>query len=504
MQDPARRRSTTLAPSVVLAGTALVCAAIFLVRERHLAGAWGFSLDDSWIHATIARNIAAGHGYSFNPGETTGGSTAPLYTFLLAALFAVAGPSVLGVKILGILAHTSSCVLLYHALVVPTNKAIALVSALAAAVSPSLLWASVSGMEIPVYILLLIAGIDCHVRGKMLLGIALWTLGVWVRPDGILIPILYLMMIPGRRLERFGVFASLAIPYFLFNFLVGHAPFPASVATKAHPAGASQVFSFLRTQGDLWGIPTRAGEVPLQSPLLLVAAVVGGAVGGRFARFLLLYVVTFAIAFGLVAANAGPQHRYLLPLVPIVVCLACFGIQFGLERIRSSRRSLARAIISISLLAPGLSAIPRMAEAHAWNVQNINGMQRFIGEWIAARTNRSDKIAANDIGAIGFFAKRYIVDTAGLITPRAELPTLLSIYRPRLLIIYPNWYRAYGHVDSVSSDLYFDDADSTNRYWGLFGVQLRHNTVAARDKLLAFVRTRRGAPAPRNLWMYHN
>ena len=28
----------------------------------------GFPLDDSWIHQVFARNLATGHGFSFNPG----------------------------------------------------------------------------------------------------------------------------------------------------------------------------------------------------------------------------------------------------------------------------------------------------------------------------------------------------------------------------------------------------------------------------------------------------
>ena len=37
------------------------------------------------IHAQFARNIVLGHGFSYNPGEPTSGSTAPLWTLVLAA-----------------------------------------------------------------------------------------------------------------------------------------------------------------------------------------------------------------------------------------------------------------------------------------------------------------------------------------------------------------------------------------------------------------------------------
>src|SRR5687768_4817323 len=82
------RRSTldTLTPFLVVA-VSLASAGLFLFREQAVAGAWGFSLDDSWIHAVFARNVATGHGFSFNPGEPVAGSTGPLYSLILAVLY---------------------------------------------------------------------------------------------------------------------------------------------------------------------------------------------------------------------------------------------------------------------------------------------------------------------------------------------------------------------------------------------------------------------------------
>src|SRR5207244_5142763 len=64
---------------------ALIPLALFIVRERQIAGAAGFPLDDSWIHLHFARNLAAGAGFSYNPGVPIAGSTAPLWTLLLGA-----------------------------------------------------------------------------------------------------------------------------------------------------------------------------------------------------------------------------------------------------------------------------------------------------------------------------------------------------------------------------------------------------------------------------------
>src|ERR1051325_11139025 len=77
---------------------------LFVVREHQIAGASGFPLDDSWIHLQFARNLAEGAGFSYNPGVPVAGSTAPLWTLLLAAGAVVAGPSMALAKTLGIAA----------------------------------------------------------------------------------------------------------------------------------------------------------------------------------------------------------------------------------------------------------------------------------------------------------------------------------------------------------------------------------------------------------------
>jgi len=49
----------------------------------------GFPLDDAWIHQTYARNLALRGEWAFNPGIPSGGSTAPLWSALLAVGFLI-------------------------------------------------------------------------------------------------------------------------------------------------------------------------------------------------------------------------------------------------------------------------------------------------------------------------------------------------------------------------------------------------------------------------------
>src|SRR3989304_2411743 len=79
--DPSRR-SLRLAPFVGVAAAIVGVAAYLAASQATLR--LGFPLDDAWIHPTYARNLALRGEWSFVPGQASGGSTAPLWTILLA------------------------------------------------------------------------------------------------------------------------------------------------------------------------------------------------------------------------------------------------------------------------------------------------------------------------------------------------------------------------------------------------------------------------------------
>src|SRR5512146_1014558 len=71
---------------LILAAAVLAGAAIYLAVSA-VTFRVGFPLDDSWIHLTYARNLAQRGEWAFQPGQLSAGSTAPLWTLLLAIGF---------------------------------------------------------------------------------------------------------------------------------------------------------------------------------------------------------------------------------------------------------------------------------------------------------------------------------------------------------------------------------------------------------------------------------
>jgi len=478
----------------------VAAAILFLARERAIAHVAGFPLDDAWIHAQFARNIATGNGFSFNPGERVAGSTAPLYTILLALLYRVTHEFVWTAKTFGLLCQMGSAVLIFLAMLRwdPKGRAKAFLAALLVACSPPLIWGSLSGMEIPLYLLLVCAGIYFHAGGRPVLAVLCWGIGVWVRPDGLFLLALGVLFAPRDRVKCAVTALAALVPFFLFNLSVGGTLFPQTVGAKAHLGLdlGKRTWNLLREWGALWGIPYRSTDELEHPALFLVGLLAGAWALRRKEPMLAIYAVGLPIALSLFREESGSGKRYILYVIPFGAILAAAGFEL-LARTLTRARALHGflALGAILVLWQG-ACLARKATQYGWNVQNIDKMQGYLGRLSRYLTQPGDRIATNDIGAIGYFSERPVVDLVGLVTPAVSLPQALSTYRPELLIIFVDWFRAYAEYDPGHDTFLFHDADSTHQYAVVAGVQLNHNTISSKDQMLLFKRYPAGAPLP--------
>jgi hypothetical protein len=511
-REGTRESQGTADPRAVAAIIVAACAGIawFLFAELKVAGRWGFSLDDSWIYATIARNIATGHGYSFNPGETIGGATGPLYAFILAGLYSVFHDLILPAKILGALCLIASALLTYRAMlrIDPRDPVKPLLAGLLVALSPSLLWGSLSGMEIPVYLLLACLGLDAYVAGRWPLALLFWSLGVWVRPDGVFLAAIGAIARP--RTAKRGPVAVLALAFlvialfFVFNRVVGDHWFPNSAGVKAHPGSnfASTLLGSLRHWGGLWGLPFGPNRVGEHAIVLLPALVAGAVMTLRTYPALGLYALGIPIAFAIAGVPWSAHGRYILYVVPFGVILALIALGRVARRIFPKQH--VRALIVLGVLCLAWQAYEARVKGilHGWNGENINDMHRFFAERVAGATAPGDTVAVNDVGAMGYFSRCYVVDLVGLVSERRAFPENLQRYHPKLLAIFPDWYSSYGVRDPVIDNIVFYSPDSMYKWTPVAGVGLRRNTIAARDQMILFQRIGAHETGPADVPVY--
>src|SRR5882762_9098653 len=229
---PVRRTGPTLVaeggrvPGALRDDALVVVAAVlplslYLLREHAIAGAAGFPLDDSWIHLQFARNLAAGAGFSYNPGVPVAGSTAPLWTLLLGAGAGVASASLAMAKVVGIVATVGAALVTRRAaLAWGARSDVALPASIALLWMGPVVWGSLSGMEVSLAALLVAAALLAHGRDRPLATAGCAALAVLARPESLLLVPLFVVARPVtlRRVATFAVVTSVIVaPAVLFN-----------------------------------------------------------------------------------------------------------------------------------------------------------------------------------------------------------------------------------------------------------------------------------------------
>ena len=440
----------------------------------------GFPLDDAWIHLQFARNIAGGHGFSFNPDVPSAGSTAPLWTLVLALPIAVGLDPVTGSKTLGvILVIVTAFGAARLTIRACGSRWAGVVAGLAVALSARMTWAGLSGMEVPLYTALttlcVLAYFDAvDGRPGAWWGLAAGLAGC-ARPETFVVGAVLCVHwwwsgavdpSTGRRRDWWhgpAVLLAVLLAFVWLNVYVGGMPLPTTFYAKTHGAGTVVAWSegrWLDGARDLIRYPLSFVNTLVlwtqgQSAILFLAALAGalqltGQLGQREGRgrgVLVAVLLLSPLAKGLVAPEPPlltHNGRYIAHLLVMFFVVSACGLAALHSLVRARWVIPTLALIAIARLgSQTVAQAPRLAA----EVRNINDLQVRAGRWIGAHTSADARVATNDVGAIAFFSRRFVLDTEGLITPDAiafrreqRLDGFLERTQPDLVVIFPEWY----------------------------------------------------------------
>ena len=467
--------------------------ALLLVRERVIAGSAGFPLDDSWIHLHFARNLAEGTGFAYNPGVPVAGSTAPLWTLLLAAGARVAGASLVMVKTLGVAgALAAALVLRRAALAWGASAPAALVAAVALVWSGPFAWGALSGMEVTLAALLVAAALLALARDHLVLTAVAGGLATLARPEAVvLLPFLALARWPTPR--RLALFAAIVVaallPFVAFCWATTGTPFPSTAAAKVEGGLLGRLIGLREPARVTWlerplafGLDwlTWLTRTHPLLPLAPAAIVLAWHRRGRALGMVGLVLLAHPLAMAVLAPYRGPgfqEGRYSIHLLPVAFLM--LAVAFGPWRraVASSLKEMgghemaphpppapnapapngaptrtsarAASLVGVVYLAVALVTLAPAADRYAWGVQNINAMQVHLGRWVDAHLPRSATLAVNDIGAIAYFSRRPVIDLMGLVTPEirpyrrageAGVLRFVAERCPDFVIVFPTWF----------------------------------------------------------------
>ncbi|MGH7384178.1 MAG: hypothetical protein ACREKG_03280 [Candidatus Rokuibacteriota bacterium] len=334
-----RRRALALAAPAAALALAL---AFFLLKTRQLAGPVGadaFPLDDSWIHMQFARNLAEGHGFSFNPGVPVSGSTAPLWTLVLGGAFAAFGSHPVLAKVLGIAATLGAAWLAGRlALSWTGRRELGLLASVLVALAGPMVWGALSGMEVGLAALLVTGALVLHTRGRAWAASATLGLATLARPESVLLLPLFWLGGPltWRRALAWALpVAGCLAPWVAFNLETTGTALPATAAAKIE-GGLVGFLSGVREPLTAtlvtrpWQFVTEWVRWLWQMDALLPILLLPGLGwlarhGGRAALAPASVLLIHPIAMALLAPYRGPsfqEGRYSIHLLPLALVVA--------------------------------------------------------------------------------------------------------------------------------------------------------------------------------------
>jgi len=149
------------------------------------------TIDDAYITFRYARNLLAGFGPVFNPGEAVLGTTTPLYMGLMALLGALTGgvdaPFPLLALLINALADAATALLLWQFGKRLGSERAGVAAALAWAVAPFSVTFAIGGLETSLYVLLLTACVFFAFTRRRNLAALAASLALLTRPDALIL-----------------------------------------------------------------------------------------------------------------------------------------------------------------------------------------------------------------------------------------------------------------------------------------------------------------------------
>ena len=424
----------------------------FMVTALYVPfSSWAY--DDPFITFRYAQNLRAGLGFVYNPDERVLSTTTPLYTLLLTGLSFLWPDLPRLSTLISALSLGLGALALYRLGQRWDRPMAGIAAALLYPLAP--LMVATFGAETCFYMMLILWAFALYAGGQDLAAMALAALATLTRADGVLAgAVIGLALvvrerrIPWKPLLLFGL---LIAPWYLFSWLYFGSPFPVTLAAKQHQAQMAISDSF--AEGFIRMVRGYA-----QNPLywlhgMLLTVGLGYALQ-KAQKWLLLVGWGLLYFTGYTWLGVSRYFWYYAPLVPVFVALIGLGGEGAVRWLKNRWRFLGRlwpvwsTLTLLLLLLPPARDLWRLAHRPDPRAQ----IYRDVGLWLAENTPPEASVGTLEVGIIGYYARRRMVDFAGLIQPDVALQmryettyedtALWAVrrYHPDFLVLNPAWF----------------------------------------------------------------
>lgn len=441
----------------------LVMVVVIGVALTLFAGFHQYGYDDPFITYRYALQLARGNGFVYNIGTRVLSTTTPLYTLLLAPLAKLGLSLPVASNALGCLALALGALAFWFSGQTTRTPWAALTGLLLFPTFPEIV--RTLGAETAFYTMLLAGSFAAYVHQRYVLVALLLGLATLTRADGLLMAGLLALhfAVVRRELPPWRaalVFALVLAPWIAWAWWYFGAPLPVTLATKR--AQGHMAISRTFWQG-LRPLLRSYEQQPLYwlHGLLLVVGLGYALWKQRLWLLLPLWSCIYVLAYTGLGVSA--YFWYYAPLVAGVVALIAQGVEAAARLIArwSGYRSArwAALMLILALLAPQVLSLSYYAQ----HLDRRLEVYREVGTWLRTQSPSDASVGALEVGIIGFYSDRRMIDFAGLIQPEtAELLTrtntyddaalwALSQYRPSHVVIHRGSLPRLEHAMEVGA-----------------------------------------------------
>jgi hypothetical protein len=409
---------------VVLCLIALVVTIFFFQR----------SYDDAFITYRYARNLAVGNGFVYNVGERYFGLTCPLYGLILGVIGWIFGPAQIP-PISGIISGISIGATAWAILRMAERhraRALGFLAGLLYLGSPHI--HTFFGSEMLPQIAAIAWALDALDDRRYARATVLGCLAALLRPDGLaLLPVILAVYIYRERRAPWqlaGLAIALLAPAALVTYLYFGHVLPLTVGTKMIQGAVGVKYvpgaiAFLRSALKEPGLKI-AGPV-----VLLLAA--GGLLALRSYRWLLPALAWVVLhQLGYVAIGAAFYPWYMFPALFGLALLAALGAYKLAELVPPRGRALALA----PLVAIVAFACIKRDSAILTSPDIRRDRYITLGKYLHDHTRPDQSFAAQEIGWLGWYSDRPLMDMCGLVThrDRSDFFAMFRQYKPDIVL----------------------------------------------------------------------
>jgi arabinofuranosyltransferase len=458
----------------------------------------GQHLDQSFVTYRYARNLAAGQGFAYNPGEPAlTDLVTPLYVLLLSLAARFSPDLPLTGNLIGAVSIGIGALALYFA-VLPTDKWTALLVGGLFAIFP-LLWMSL-GLEIGLWMALALLSIMAYLHDWPVVAAVFLALATLIRPEiAVLAAVLIVDAIAtGRRFE------VLSIALYAGIVILGLLLVAGSVETGGVLPGLPGADSPGVISPNVWaGLAAIGGATFALSPLWIVlpALAIPGLVRlpvlrrreDRWALVLTGWAVLHVVTLALFGAAVYPWH--FAPLIPALAALIGLGAGWLVGLVKEKGiRAVVIGVYALLLVGAATDSILRLvltppAGDLPWQAMQpalIDEQSAQAGFWLLENTTPDTVVATSELGTLGYISERPILDPEGRLQPdlaeayrRGDTRWWINAYLPDVVVLH----------ESQAADL----VDAASNPWlaGLYAEQARFGET---DPLVIFTRT--ASPPP--------